>query len=360
MKTIRTLTASLALLALLVAMPAAAAQAPKEAVGTNTMLMVYVDVEAISPDSIASLGQLFNAVSNLGLLEEEGLGLPIGDPQDIVDGLTDTRASFVEAGGKGLLMTVDTPGDESWSPGMALFAKVSDDADAKAMAGLFGGPDETDRQATAQKLANNWHNIAINNADGSPVTQPLPEPDADALASFNKQFAEAGDPVFAVAFRMQDAMREKMDGAQDWTKDLGESQDNAQAKMAIGILMSMFTPIRSLDTVGMVVTQGEDGRVVELNMSFLDQTSAQQFSNLYNTVLMLAPLAVAEVAMKSQGQIENMPDLNTIAQFFNRLKMKAAGETLKLRLDEGFMDMAEKMRPLFEQMRPQEGDDLEL
>ena len=324
--------------------------APPKAIGANTMLAVYVDVTQIDPEFINGLGGMLMGLADNQALEDQDLALPLGDPQELTDMITLLRGSFIQAGGEALMMTVEMPGEESWSPPMSLLAKTNDKFDAVSMEALIRTMGEGEMDAAFEALGAGWQNIALESKEGDAVTLPLPEPDADAFDAINKQLTQHKKPMLAVAFRMQDQLREMMDQAEQAAKQAqanpGQGQD-AQQQMAMGMMMGMFKPIRALDTIGLAISEVEDGEMlVDARMTFQDAVSAQQFANLYNTIVMLAPVMMAGAAQ--DGQAENMPDPATINQFFMKLRMTVAGDSLTLTLDQDFFDLAEKMSPLFE------------
>lgn len=350
------LTALLALMALLVS-PALADKTeeavPPQAIGEKTMLAVYVDVSQLDPEIFSGLGAAILGLASNEDLKDQGLALPLGDPQQMVDMLTLLSGSFVQAGGEGLMMTIEMPGEESWSPPMALLAKTNDKYDANAMGALVRTLGEGEMESEIVSLTNGWKNIAMKSKDGEAVTLPLPEPDKAVFTALNKQLTQHKKPMLAVAFRMQDKMREMMDEAQKLAQNAQPAPgEDAQAQMAMGMMMGMFKPIRAMDTMGLAISQVEDGNMlVDLQMTFQDAQSAQQFSNLYNSILMFAPVMLSQAAQGDKGgQAENMPDAATINSFFMKLRMNIAGESLKLTLDKEFFDLAEKLAPLFQGM----------
>lgn len=360
MKSPLNLTVLLAALMLLVT-PALAQEkqaeqaAPTKAIGEKTMLAFYVDVTQIDTEMISGLGKMLMGLAQNEAIKGQDLALPIGDPQQIADMLTLLRGSFVQAGGEAMLMTVEMPQEESWSPPMALLAKTNGKFDAASMTALFRSMGEGETDATLEALGDGWQNIAMKSKEGQAVTLPLPKPDAVAFAAINKQLTQHKKPMLAVAFRMQDQMREMMDEAEKAAKNAqpGQEQD-PQQQMAMGMMMGMFKPIRSLDTLGLSISQVEvGGMLVDAQMTFQDAQSAQQFANLYNSILMFAPVIMAGAAQ--EGQIQNLPDPATINQFFMKLRMNLAGNSLKLTLDQDFFDLAEKMAPLFEGLNDQGG-----
>lgn len=334
---------------------------PPQAVGEDTMLAVYVDVTQIDAEMMKGIGEGFiEGIAGLAQMQGEDFALPLGDPQEIIDSLTTLRGSFVEAGGEGLMMTVQMPEEESWSPPMALLAKTNGKFDANAMGALVRTMGQGEMDATIDALGSGWQNIVMKSKAGDAVTLALPKQDEAAFAAMNKQLSKHEKPVVALAFRMQDELRVMMDEAEELAKNAqaqGVQGQDAQAQMAMGMMMGMFKPIRSLDTLGLSVSQVDDSMLIDAQMTFLDAQSAQQFSNLYNSILMFAPVMLAGAA---QGEVENMPDPATINQFFMKLRMQIDGDTLSLTLDQDFFDLVEKMAPLFEGVAGEEAAGLNL
>ena len=343
------------LLAVLMLTPLALAEKaeqaiPPQAVGEDTMLAVYVDVTQIDAEMMKNIGEGFvQGIAGLAQTQGEDFALPLGDPEEMFDSLITLRGSFVEAGGEGLMMTVQMPDEESWSPPMALLAKTNGKFDANAMGALVRTMGQGEMDATIDALGSGWQNIVMKSKEGDAVTLDLPKPDETAFTALNKQLAQHKKPVVALAFRMQDELRVMMDEAEKMAQNAqGAQGQDAQAQMAMGMMMGMFKPIRSLDTLGLAVSQVDESMLIDAQLTFLDAQSAQQFANLYNSILMFAPVMLAGAA---QGDVENMPDPATINQFFMKLRMQLAGDTLKLSLDQDFFDLAEKMAPLFEGMQ---------
>ncbi|MEM9110945.1 MAG: hypothetical protein AAGC72_13075 [Planctomycetota bacterium] len=335
---------------------------PQQAIGEKTMVALYLDVTQIDAEQIEGIGEtLLGALGGIAEMQGEAFALPLGDPQEITDTLLTLRGSFLQAGGEALLMTVGMPGEDNWSPPMSLMAKTNDDLDANAMVALLRMMGEGEIEATLESLGSGWQNISLLSKEGEAVTLPLPEPNETAYSAFSKQLSQHDKPVMAVAFRMQDELREMMDLAEQAAKNAqpGPAED-AQGQMAMGMLMGMFKPIRSLDTLGIAVSQADgDSLLVDVQMTFLDTQSAQMFANLYNSILMFAPVMIAGQAQG--GGVEGMPDAATINKFFMALKMEVADDTLKLKLDQDFFELAEKMAPLFEGLQGEAGfDDLNL
>lgn len=356
MKTIAVLAALMLLIA-----PAHAEQAdpviPAKAVGEKTMLAVYVDITQISPEALGGLGDMLKGITDNEALEGQGLALPMGDPKQIVNMITLLRGSFLQAGGEGLAMMMEMPGEDSWSPPMTLLAKTNDKFNAESMGAIFrsmGG--EGKGETRMQALDAGWQSIVMENQDGEAVTMALPTPDPAVFTAMNKQLSHHKKPMLAVAFRMQDEMRKMMDSAEEAAKGAQpQPGEDPQAQMAMGMIMGMFKPVRALDTLGLAISQVEEGgMLVDVQMTFQDAQSAQMFANLYNSIMMFAPVMLAQAG---QGdEIPNMPDPATINNFFMKLKMQPAGESLTLTLDQAFFDLAGKMAPLFQGIADQQGE----
>ena len=127
---------------------------PPQVVGTNTMLAAYVDMTQISPNVIDQLGDVFLSLANNEMLKDQGVVLPIGDPQQIVDMLALLRGPFLQAGGEGLAMTVEMPGEDSWSAPIMMSAKTNDKFDAPSMAAMVRSMGGAETEATIESLGN--------------------------------------------------------------------------------------------------------------------------------------------------------------------------------------------------------------
>ncbi|MFK7788140.1 MAG: hypothetical protein AB8C95_01435 [Phycisphaeraceae bacterium] len=329
---------------------------PAQAVGEKTMLAVYVDVTQMSPEMLSSVGEMLKGVAENEALQGQDLALPMGDPKQIVDMITLLRGSFLQAGGEGLAMTMQMPTEEGWSPPASLMAKTNGNFDPESMGAIFRSMGEGQTNTTMEALGAGWQNIAMKGKDGEAVTTALPAPDGAVFTAMNKQLTQHKKPMLAIAFRMQEEMREMMDLAQEAAKGAQPGEgENPQAQMAMGMMMGMFKPVRALDTLGLAISQVDDGSMlVDVQMTFQDAQSAQMFSNLYNSILMFAPVMLAQAGQG--GEIENMPDPATINNFFMKLRMQAAGESLKLTLDKEFFDLVDKLAPLFEGMAEQQAE----
>lgn len=331
-----------AALVMLLTLPASA-DAPKKAIGKDTMLTLWVDVEQISPELIKTAGTALAGLSNNPILNQQGGALPLGEMATAVEKMTSFRNGFVKAGGTGVLMTMEMPGEESWSPPISMLAKSKDKLDTKAMTDLIKSLGEDAKEAEQvdvqfMPLEGGWHDISIVSAEGDQVTLPLPKPDEAAFKAFDKQMKLVKKPMMSLAFRMQDSLREKIQ------VPAGQQQDPQAAMM-----MGMLRPLQKLDTVGVSVSMAnEKDYVVDIHMAFLDANSANQFLNTYNAQMMFAPALLA-------GMLDgapNAPSPKDLNAFFMKLQMKGNGDTLSLKLDQAFFDMAEKLGPL---LAPQDG-----
>ncbi len=336
------LAAALALL-LIPSLPARAVDAPKQAIGEDTALVVWVDLEQVDTEMIEKLGDALAGLADNPILQDQAGGIPLGDISEMVDALTLFRSGFVQAGGEGLLLTLEMPEEGSWSPPISLLARTKQDVDAKAMGALVRTMTDgaMDAELAPVKDAEGWHDLAvISVGNGEPVTQALPsEPDKKAYKAFDEQLGEVKKPLLSVAFRMQDDIRDMigmMAGG-----GAGGQQD-PQAAMMLG----MLGPLQNLDTIGFAVSEDDEEFEVDAQMVFQEAADAQQFGQMYNSIMQLAP---ALLAAQLQN-VEDAPDPNTLNDFFMKLQMKQNGDTLKLHLDKEFFEMAEQMAPLFESM----------
>lgn len=346
------LVASVAVLAMMSALPAAAVQAPRQAIGKATAAIVWVDLEQVTPQMIESIGVSLAGLGGNPALEQVGGALPLGDIERMVEQATAFRKGFVQAGGSGLMLALEMPeGQQSWSPPMSLFAQSEGPIDAEAMTGLMkqvsGGAVE---RTSAVPLDGGWHALTLTGPEGRAVTQALPVPDDVAFKAFDRQLNGEGKPVVRVALRVQDALRAMAGGVQ-----AGAGAEGADPNVAMAA--AMLEPLKALDTVGVSVTQlkGEPnnaGMEIDVQLVFLDQQSAAMFANLYNTLLMIAPASLAQ-------QLANAPDApnaNEINQFFMKLKMTQQGEALRLKLDREFFDMAEELQQKLQPIAPPPAD----
>lgn len=348
MKLNKLVTAVLIALTLMLTAPARAVEVPKEAIGEATALVVWVDLEQVDNDIINKVGEGLASVMDNPLLQQQAGGLPLGALDDMLDSMTNFRDGFVKAGGEGLVLTMELPGEGSWSPPISLLAKTKENVDAKAMGDLIREMSEGDMNAELAPVVEGWHDLSIvKSGNGEEVTQALPsKPDKKAYKAFDDQLGEVKKPVLSVAFRMQDQLRERIQQMAQGANQ-GQQQDPQAAMMA-----GMVGLLQGLDTVGFAISSDDEEIEVDIQMVFLKAGDAQQFGQMYNSIMMLAPALLAAQIQ----DIENAPDPNTINKFFMKLQMKQNGDTLKLNLDQEFFDLVEEMGPLFEglggQVRP--------
>lgn len=327
-----------------------ALDAPEKSIGKDTALVVWLDFELFDDTMIKKIGEGIAEMAANPLVAQQGVGLPLGELNESVQKLTGFRNGFVEAGGQGLMMTLQMPEGESWSPPMALLAKTKGDVDAKAMRELVKKTSDGEMDAELAQLSKGWHNLSMVSSEGDEVTMALPEPDRDAFKSFDAQLGEFKKPLITVAFRMQDSMREQFNGMLDQGAAQGQQQD-PMAAMAAG----MLKPLKSIDTLGFAVSGDAEDYEIDVQMVFLNANDAGQFAQTYNALLGFVP---ALLAGQLQG-VEDAPDPNKLNKFFMAMQMKHNGKALKLNLDKDFFDLAEELRPFFEQMAPQGGGDIE-
>lgn len=326
-----------AALALLLTLPAAAVQAPKEVIGKDTVAVVWVDVQKVTPKMIESMGSSLAGLGDNPALEQVGGAIPLGDIQKMVKQLTGFRNGFVKAGGSGLLMAFGMPGEGSWSPPMSMLAKSKGKVDADAMGALMTTmSDGVVTESKVNPLGDDWHQMVLTGAEGKLVTQPLPGPDDTAVKSFNRQLGEKGEPVVRVAFRVQDALRSMAGGMMEGVDQVGDPN--------MAMMAAVMEPLKALDTIGVSVSQvkgkAEDAIAIDVQMVFNDVQSATNFSNTYNMMLMFAPAAMAQQLQNVQGA----PDPVEINNFFAKLRMIQDGDALRLKLDQAFFDMADQLR----------------
>lgn len=345
MKSFKPVIAALAVLMMLT-LSARAVDAPQKAIGENTALVVWVDIEQLSPEIIEKLGAGLAAMAENPIFKEQGAGLPLGDLNKAMEKLTGFRDGFVKAGGQGLMLTMEMPGEGSWSPPISVLAKTGPNADPKAMATLLRSTSEDQMDAEVLPLVDGWHDISIVSAEGDAVTLPLPaKTDKKAYKAFDKQLGEVKKPLMSIAFRLQDDMREMLANAGQAGQGAQGGGDPQAAMMA-----GMLQPLKSLDTVGLSISQDKDSFEVHAMMVFQKPGEAQQFANTYNSMMMIVP---AMLAGQLQG-VEGAPDPNKVNAMFMKLQMKQNGDTLKLKLDKEFFELVEELAPAFEAMQGQQ------
>lgn len=351
MKSMKQLAAMLAAAALLLACvaPARALETPEQAVGESTMLVAWIDLEQVDNDMIERIVSGLALIAQNPMLAERGVGLPLGGFNEMVESLTTFRKGFVDAGGQGLMMSLEMPAAdaESWSPPMSMLAKTSDKVDNRAMSELVRTMSEGKMDAELEPIAGltGWHDLAVFSAEGESVTMPLPRPDKAAFKAFDRQLGDAKKPLVSVAFRMQESIRQQIAAmAQVAGNDAG--QQDPQAAMMIGMLQ----PLVGIDTLGFAVVSDKDDFEIAIQMVFLKPGDAQQFAQMFNTVMQLAPVMLAGQLQ----QLDNPPDPNTLNKFFMKLTMQHNGDTLKMKLDREFFDLLEELKPVFNGLVPEE------
>lgn len=334
------LTACLAAIVMLtLSMPARAVEAPENAIGKNTALVVWLDVTQIDAEMIDEVGKQLAGLVDNPLLQDDEAGLPLGEVKEMVDGLTTFHSGFRQAGGQGLLLTMEMPEEESWSPPISVLAKTTNKVDVRAMGALVRTLSDGEMDAELLPIADGWHDLSIvSKTDGEAVTVGLPAPDKKAYTSFDKQLGAVKKPFATVVFRMQDSMRDMLEDAAGGG---GGGQQDPQMAMMLG----MIEPIKALDTIGLSVTMIDKDTVeVDAQMVFLNAQQANMFLQMYNSIMMLAPAMLMQGA---QGG-PDAPDPAKINAFFMKLQMKGNGDTLKLKLDKEFFDLAEEIAPMLE------------
>ncbi len=340
MKMMHSLLSAVAVLMLVLTMPARAVDVPEQAIGENTALVVWVDLEQVDTEMIQKLGDQLAALADNPILADQAQGIPLGEIGKMKDVLTTLRNGFLQAGGQGLMLTLEMPGEDSLSPPMSVLAKTGQAVDTKAMAALVRTMSEGAMDAELAPVVEGWHDLAIVDLDkGVEVTQALPKPDKKAFKAFDKQLGDVKKPIISVAFRMQDELREMIGQLGGLAGDGGGQQD-PQAQMMLG----MLEPLKRLETLGFAISKDKDAFEVDAQMVFDKPGDAQQFAQMYNSILMFVPVILAGEAQK----IQNAPDANTINSFFMKLQMTQNGDTLKLHLDKEFFELVDKMAPLFE------------
>lgn len=336
----------------LVAAPTPAAEAPQKAIGEETAFLVWIDVEQIKAEDIQKLGKAMKDLGDNPALAGQGAALPAGDLDEGIAKMTQFRDGFVQNGGEGLLLAMGIPAGEEWSPPISMLAKSKGQFDAAGMEKLIRTLAKDDADAkegdiTFIPIDGGWHDVSLVSPEGDAVTQELPTPNAAAFEAFQKQLGVVEDPVVAMAFRMQDDLRQMLAGA---AQGAGQQQD-PQAAMVMGMLQ----PIQKLDTVGFALSKvNETEMKLNVQMVFQDEASAQTFVGMYNSIIMFAP---AMMAQQFAG-VEGAPDPAQINAMFMKLKMQANGDTLTLELDQAFFDEIEKLAKLMEHIAgPPAGDD---
>lgn len=335
----------LAVLMLLLAGPAHAVDAPKQAFGEKTALAVWVDLEQLDEDMVNRIKDVLGGAGDTPLLGQLG-GLPIGDLGELTDQVTAMREGLLKAGGESMLIVLEMPGEGAWSPPMNILVKASDNADTDALAATVGTMSEGKMSATIQPIDDGWHNLTITNVnDGTAVTQSLPEPDKKSYKAFDEQLGEVKKPAMSIAFRMSETMREQFAGA----GQNGQRGGDPQAAMAMGMMQSL----QGLDTLGVAISEDDDDVELDIQAVFLKPAQSQQFAQMFNSMMQLVPMILANELQN----LEDAPDMNTVNKFFGKLQFRQNGDTLKLNLDKDFFELAKQIAPVFEAMQGRGRDD---
>lgn len=321
-------------LAFLTARPAAA-QAPDTAVAEDTTLMLWIDLTRIDDAMIERAGEMMADLADSPMAG----GLPVGDLDLGILMMQDFRESFVAAGGEGLLVMMGMPDMANLQQGMkglplSVMVKTGERADPAALKDAMTdlmGEAAGDVAFEMDEYADGWLAVSV---DGlPPVTK---EGDADAADRFNAQLIERAEAPVTVVLRMNDQMREVLDG-------MMLVDDPTMAMMA-----GMMQPLHGMDVTAVsLFTDGEETEI-DIAMVFEDKRMGSQFLNSFNGMLMLGQgMLGAQMA-----EMNNPPSQEAIAGFFQFLALKSTdgGETLRLILDQRFFDAAEEMLPALQDM----------
>lgn len=322
-------TLMMAMLALVLVARPAAAQVPDTAVAEDTALMVWVDMTIVDEEMIADAAEMLGDLMDSPMLDQAGL--PMGDLDLMIIQMQDSRDSFVEAGGEGILLMMSMPTEaDLQSLPLSVLVKVTEDADADALHDIMASMAEG-AQFEMDEYADGWMALTMDGADA--VTK---EGDADAAERFNAHLIERAEAPLTLIYRMDDTARDMLDQMM-----MG---DNAEMAMLAGVMQ----PLRGMDTAAISVFQVEDGVEVDIAMAFDDKELGGQFLNSFNGILMLAQGMLG----MQMAELDNAPSQEAITGFFAALAMQSddGGETLRLKLDQEFFDIAEEMGPAFEEM----------
>lgn len=329
-------TLMLAMLALVLIARPAAAEVPETAVSDKTALMVWVDLTIVDEDMIASAGELLAGLGDAPMLGElgEGQGLPMEELDLSILQMQDFRESFVEAGGEGLLLMLSMPGEEGQAPSMSAMVKVGEGADAAALEDAIA--DLADGAVVEMdEYADGWMAAGIDGAEA-----PTKDGNPEDAAQFNAHLAERAEAPITIVFRMDDDMREMIDGLM--------LADDPQMAMIAGVLQ----PLRGLSTAALSVFVDDDNAAeIDVAMAFEDKQLGSEFLNSFNGILMLAQGMLG----MQMAELDNPPSQQAIAGFFQGLAMQSedGGATLRMKLGQDFFDFAEELGPAFEEMMGQ-------
>ncbi len=313
----------------------ASAQAPDTAVAEDTTLMVWIDLTRIDDAMIERAGEMMADLADSPMAG----GLPVGDLDLGILMMQDFRESFVAAGGEGLLVMMGMPDMANMQQGMdglplSVMVKTAEGADPAALKDAMTdlmGETAGDVAFAIDEYADGWHAVSV---DGlPPVTK---EGDVDAAERFNAQLAERAEAPLTVLLRMNDQMRDMLDG-------MMLAEDPTMAMMA-----GMMQPLHGMDIAAVsLFTDGEETEI-DIALNFEDKRLGSQFLNSFNGMLMLGQGMIgAQLA-----EMNNPPSQEAINGFFQHLAMKSTdgGETLRLILDQRFFDAAEELLPALQDM----------
>lgn len=320
-----------------VARPAAAAQAPEKSVADDTMLMLWLDLTQIDGETIIAVSEALGDFADSDMLKQNGIGVPLGDTEQGMADLIETRDAMVANGARGMLLMIDRAAEDSWSPNMRMLVQTTEDADAAKLAELAAGMTDGAATAEATPYAEGWHTLTLISTEGDGEAISLPvvtDGDEEIAAAFNLQLDEQKDAPFALVFRMDDSIRTMID-------DMAINAEDPQVAM----MMSMVQLLSGMDTMALSIAD-EEGMVINLAMRFQDEQQSTQFLQMYNAIMMMAPALLAQQAQ----ELDDAPEPAVINGFFGKLLMQPDGQTLRLRLDQDFFDLAQEMGAMLEGM----------
>lgn len=343
MKLIKPVTLLFAAVMLVVAAPARAIEVPAQAVGDDTLAVIWIDMTRVDAEMVGESGAAFVEMVAGGGLEGLGIALPAGDAEQMVESLLAFHEGFVAAGGEGLLISIGMPTDETWSPTMSLLARSSGEIDTQAMTELLGTMSGGERTAQIEAIGEGWHHLSILSAAGVEETSPLPEPSEEASAAFARPLGTVQTPGLSIAVRIPQELRNMLMGMAGGAP--GEDGARVPQDPQMQMMMQMIEPLQGLDTLGFALSSDDQDQMqVDVQMAFEEQVQATQFFNMYNSIMTLMPMMVFQQTQNVQGA----PDPATINRFFMLLRMQSQGEVLSLRLDNEFFELAEQIVPLME------------
>ena len=258
----------------------------------------------------------------------------MGDLDLSIIQMQDFRDSFVEAGGEGFLLMLAMPEGDLGAPEMSAMIKVGENADIDALqdaiAGLADGA-----VVEMDEYTDGWMAAGIDGAQ-----PPVEDGDADDAERFNTHLAERAEAPITIVFRMDDNMREMLDG-------LMVAEDPQMAMVA-----GMLQPLRGMDTAALSVFVDDDNAAeIDVAMAFEDKQLGSEFLNSFNGILMLAQGMLG----MQMAELDNAPSQESIAGFFQGLAMQSddGGATLRLKLGQEFFGYVEEMGPALEEMMGQ-------